>query len=108
MKIIKPLIISSIIAFAIWFTNVSFMNKTAYETTVTVINKKRDWEVGKLLVYTTNDTLQCIDQQMLFRFKSGEIFDSIKPGKSYKMKIYGWKFPFFNWYKKIESVQPVN
>ena len=108
MKIIKPLIISSIIAFAFWFTNVMFMNKTTYEETVTVIDKKKNWETGKLLVYTNNDTLQCIDQQALLRFKSGEIFESIKPGKKYKMKIYGWRYPFFNWYKKIESVQPVN
>lgn len=108
MKLIKPLIISSIIAFAFWFTNVSFMKKTAYETTVTVTNKKMDWEAGKLLVYTTNDTLQCIDQQMLLRFRSKKIYESIKPGKAYKMKIYGWNVPFFNWYKKIESVQPVN
>ncbi|WP_139366088.1 hypothetical protein [Elizabethkingia meningoseptica] len=84
------------------------MKNTAYEVNVTVIDKKKVWETGKLLVYTNNDTLQCIDQQTLLRFKSGEIFQSIKPGKSYKMKIYGWRVPFFNWYQKIESVQPVN
>lgn len=108
MKIIKPLIISSIIAFAFWFTNVMFMKKTASEVNVTIVDKKKVWETGKLLVYTNHDTLQCIDQQMLFRFKSGEIFESIKPGKKYKMKIYGWRYPFFNWYRKIESVQSVN
>ncbi|MCT4034917.1 hypothetical protein HZQ14_15955 [Elizabethkingia anophelis] len=108
MKLIKPLIISSIIAFGFWLTNVLFMKQTATDITVTVNDKKRIWETNKFMVYTDKEPFECIDQQMLLRFNRGEIYESIEPGKKYKMKIYGWNVPFFNWYRKIESVQSVN
>lgn len=59
---------------------------------------------SKYLVFTETEVFQNTDCFFRFKFNSSDVQGALIPGKSYAAKVYGWRVPFFSWYRNILSV----
>jgi hypothetical protein len=60
---------------------------------------------SKFIVYTDEGVFENTDSFLFFKFNSADIQNSLKPGKEYKVKVAGWRLPFFSSYKNIIEVK---
>lgn len=86
----------------------------AYNTdefvTFTVEEKERitsrDNTDSKYLIFTDKGVYQNTDTIWYFKFNSSDVYGELKAGETYDAHVYGFRVPFFSWYKNIISVEP--
>ena len=85
-----------------------------YATTRTerlVIDKVRfgqDQGITRYMVYTRDGQVMRNKNSIFFmKFKSDELFMTLKPGKAYQVKTCGIRVPFLGWYKNIISAKEI-
>lgn len=62
----------------------------------------------KYLIFTEEKTFENTDALFHFKFNSSDIQGRMKIGKTYKVKTYGWRIPFFSTYENILSVSELD
>lgn len=77
---------------------------TAETITITVNNTERI-EQSKYLVFTDDETFQNVDTIWYFKWNSSDVQGKLKPNQTYKVKVYGWRIPFFSSYRNIVHVE---
>ena len=60
---------------------------------------------SKYMVYTDKGVFQCSDSWLFFKFNSSDVYAKFEEGKTYKVKVAGWRAPFLSWYKNIISIK---
>ena len=85
-----------------------------YATTRTeriVIAKVRfgqDQGIARYMIYTRDGQVMRNTNSIFFmKFKSDELFMTLKPGKTYQVKTCGIRVPFLGWYKNIISATEI-
>lgn len=76
--------------------------------TITVTEKTIG--IGKspsYLVYSKYQVYEIQDLMLAGVFISSDIYGSIEPGETYRVKVMGKRIPFLSAYKNIVAVQPV-
>ena len=87
---------------------------TAEDITITVTEKDRivqgsgDSISSKYLIFTNGEVFQNTDTIWYGKFDSTDIQGRIKPGKTYKVTVCGWRIPFWSMYRNIVKVQNVS
>lgn len=108
MRLIIGLFIFALVGIAVyeiaWFSS-------GEEITIEVTDKERIVESdgegktsSKYLVFTESETFENTDVLMLGKFNSSDLQGHLKPGRKYKVKVYGWRVPFFSSYRNIVSI----
>lgn len=108
MRLIIGLFIFALVGIAVyeiaWFSS-------GEEITIEVIDKERIVESdsegktsSKYLVFTESETFENTDVLLLGKFNSSDLQGHLKPGRKYKVKVYGWRVPFFSSYRNIVSI----
>lgn len=59
---------------------------------------------SKYLVYTTNETFQNTDSWLFGKFNSSDFQGKFLPNTTYKVKVVGWRLPFFSTYRNIVKI----
>lgn len=81
------------------------------QETIIVKNKERavfgsgEQAHGKYMVYTTNEVFENTDSGWFMKFNSADIQNQLEPGKTYKVKVAGWRVPFFSWFRNIIAIK---
>ena len=107
-KIITAVVIVAIAG--ICLAIISFPYWTADECTITVTDKDRvvkhrgDSVSSKYLVFTESETFENSDCFIRWKFNSSDIYGSLRVGKTYHVKVYGWRIPFLSKYRNIVRV----
>ena len=65
-------------------------------------------ESSKYLVFTDNEVLENTDCLILLKWNSSDIYGGLEVGKTYRFRVYGWRWRFMSWYRNIISVEKVN
>ncbi len=60
---------------------------------------------SKYLIYTDIEVLEDTDTWYYLKFDSSDVYNDLKVGNCYNLKVYGWRVPLFSWYKNIVSIQ---
>lgn len=77
-----------------------------YTYTITDKNVKYDNDTSKYLIYgTINDgetlVIQNTDEFWYGKFNSSDIYSELKIGSTYKIKVIGFRVPFFSQYQNL-------
>jgi len=109
--IILPIIIGAIIL--IGFYNVIWLT-SATDVTIKVTKTDRIVEssgsgqdakvTSKYLVYTTSETFENTDTWIFWKFNSSDIQGRLLADKTYKVRVVGWRLPFFSQYRNIVKI----
>ncbi len=94
-----------IIGAIILVVNVFYQYGTVNTIDFIAVNKERI--ETKYLIFTKNETFKNTDTILHLKFNSSDVYRSIKKGKAYKAKIYGWRVPFLSMYRNILSVKEI-
>lgn len=63
---------------------------------------------GKYLIFTENEVFQNTDSILYGKFNSSDLYGSLEAGKTYKLKVYGWRIRFLSMYRNIITVDEVS
>ena len=61
---------------------------------------------SKFIVYGKDEVFENTDSWLFLKFSSSDIQNSLKVNKSYKVKVAGWRIPFFSMYRNILTSKP--
>lgn len=106
--LVELLVVAAIIA-AIFSFSVPLWTKG--ELVAKVTDKARIVETSgknvssKYLIYTDKETLEDTDCWLFWKFNSSDVYGRLEKDKVYKFKVYGFRVPFFSWYRNIIEVQ---
>ena len=59
---------------------------------------------SKYLVYTEGEVFENTDALFSGKFNSSDVNGVLERGKMYKVKVYGWRIPFFSQYRNIVKI----
>ena len=71
------------------------------ERITTINGDKTD---SKFLVYTDIEVFENVDSWMYFKFNSSDFQNELTVGKTYTVKVAGWRIPFFSTYRNIVKI----
>lgn len=81
---------------------------------ITVVDKERimvkngDQMKSKYLIFTEEEVFQNQDDVLLGKWNSSDIQGKLRIGNSYKVKVIGWRVPFFSTYRNIIKIYKHN
>jgi hypothetical protein len=110
MKVIYTLIL--LIAFSL-FALPLFRLAFGYYTHVTVTDKVLKTERvmnpegagSKYLIFGAHETYENMDSFLNWKFNSSDVYGAILPGQTCTFVVYGWRIPFFSWYRNLVSAK---
>jgi len=75
--------------------------------TVTINDKERvvNGESSRYLVFTDVETFANSDDLRVGKFDSSDLYGRLQPGARYRLRVYGWRWPFFSTYRNIISAE---
>ena len=56
---------------------------------------------GKYLIHTRNEVFENTDSWLFLKFSSSDFQYNLKKGKSYAVKVVGWRIPFLSKHRNI-------
>ncbi len=62
---------------------------------------------SKYLIFTKNEVFQNTDTALYLKFDSSDLYRTLKKGKAYKAKVYGWRLPFLSTHRNIVSAKEI-
>jgi hypothetical protein len=95
---------------AIFIVPIAYTYGTARTITIEVTEKERittsgDGVESYWLVFTKDhDVLQNTDSWLWLKFNSSSIQGRLERGKTYTVRVYGWRIGFFSMYPNIVSI----
>lgn len=105
MKAIVLIIVAIVAAwFTIWHVSTEKLEVTIKNTEVTVSGNDVSTN-SKYLVFTNNEVFENTDSWTFFKFNSSDVQNKFEPGKTYKIKVVGWRVPFLSMYRNVIEVQ---
>ncbi len=71
--------------------------------TATVKDKevKRYKDRGKYLIFTDKGVFENTDSWIELKFNSSDLYGKLERGKSYNLRVYGWRISFLSKYRNI-------
>lgn len=90
-----------------------FTRTTVYNVTVTDKQVKRDNNKDTYLIYTKNQdgnpvVLKNEDSLIIGKFNSSDFYAKLEIGKTYRIKVYGFRVPILSMYENITSITEAN
>ncbi len=81
--------------------------KSVSEETIKIDDKERiqDGQSSYYLIFTDKGVFKNTDSLLFFKFDSSDIYNELKIGNTYKVKINWYRIRFLNMYKNILEIQ---
>lgn len=92
---------------------INYYTPKSYTMTVTEKNIKNYSNDSKFLIFTKLDngsirTFEVHDSLIKLRFNSADVYANIATNKKYKVKVIGWRIPFFSEYENIMDIEEIS
>ena len=102
----KVKIITVIVMLIIMFGYSIAYYSSAGSKTITVESKERvnKRDSSKYLIFCKGETLENTDSWLFFKFSSSDVYRELIPGKTYNVKVAGWRVPFLSMYENIIKI----
>lgn len=103
LLVILVVIIGGTIGIAIWSHNVSYGNEQIIE--IEIQDKYTKGKEGTYFIIDNNDNTYIVaDMLFLGKFNSTDIYNKLKIGKKYKVKVTGERIHFWSMYQNINEI----
>ena len=90
-----------------WLTQRTYDNVLIKDKQVTT---ETDRETGKVtstyLIYTDRGVFRNDDAGWFVKFDSSDFYGDLDVGKTYRLKVYGWRIPILSMYPNIVRMKP--
>lgn len=63
---------------------------------------------SKYLVFTDQGVFKCTDNLWYLKFNSSDVYGTILPDRTYRLRVVGWRDNFWSWYPNILDAQPAD
>ena len=73
-----------------------------------VVTGSGDSMTSKYLVYTDKGVYENTDTIWYWKWNSSDVYNDLEVGKTYQVKVYGFRIPFLSWYKNVVEVVSSN
>jgi hypothetical protein len=105
-KLLRFLLFGSLL-FTLVFGYSLLYRSTANEVVITVTGKDRvkNDDTERYLIYTTGEVYENADSWTFFKFNSADFQGKLIAGKTYKVKVAGWRIPLTNSFKNIVDIE---
>lgn len=70
------------------------------------INDKERIE-GDYLIYTEDEVFKNTDSLLFMKFDSSDVYNKLKIDGRYRVKVYGFRIPFFSMYRNIVKINTI-
>ena len=57
------------------------------------------------LVFTEDEVFENTDTYLYWKFNSTDFHNYLEVGKTYNVKVVGWRVPFLSWYRNIVEIK---
>lgn len=110
MKYIITTIITILILGMLAISSAAIAYLTDDITTITVNEKERimtgsgENMSSKYLIFTEQGVYQNTDTIWYWKWNSSDVYNQLKEGQEYEVKVYGFRVPFLSWYKNIVEI----
>lgn len=90
------------------------LNESKCNVLVTVIEKESTISgygkntSNRYLIFTKTETFENTDEWITGKFNSSDLYSKLKPGKTYYLRVIGWRIPFLSMYRNIIEIKKVN
>ena len=92
------------------------ISRQSHTETLTINVKNKDITTGstgkqtesKYLIFTDKEVFEESDEMFRGKFNSSDIYNELEPGKTYQVKVIGFRIPFLSMYRNIIEVEPIN
>ena len=77
--------------------------KSVTEVTITIVDKERitDGRDSYYLVFTENEVFKNSDSTLHWKFDSSDVYNKLKVGETYTVKVNWYRVPFWSMYRNI-------
>jgi hypothetical protein len=58
---------------------------------------------SKFIIYSESEVFENTDSWLFFKFNSADYQNKLEVGKTYKVKVAGWRIPFLSTYRNVVS-----
>ena len=89
----------------------TFIYPLSYRFNTEVLNIKveekeniQNGQSNKYVVFSTHEVFENTDSFLFFKFDSSDYQNKLKKGKTYKVKVTGWRIPFISTYRNIVKI----
>jgi hypothetical protein len=105
-----------LILIALMFTNAPYQlltQRTLEGVTISdkQISTETDKETGNVvstyLIYTNRGVFRNDDARWFLKFDSSDFYGDLEKGKTYDLKVYGWRIPILSMYPNIVRMKEV-
>lgn len=59
----------------------------------------------QFLVFTDRGVYESKDSHLFLKYNSADVYGRFEPGQTYKVRVAGWRVPFFSWFPNIIDVK---
>jgi hypothetical protein len=103
-------IMGIVVVVIIFFSTMFYVYGTDEYVTFTVVEKERvaESDSARYLIFTDGEVFENTDSLWYWKWRSSDIYGNIKEGKTYNAHVYGWRVPFFSWYRNIIKMEEVS
>jgi hypothetical protein len=70
-----------------------------------VVDGSSDNMNSRYLIYTTDEVFENVDALLFLKYNSSDVYGKLEVGKTYTVKVAGWRVKFFSWYRNIIRVK---
>lgn len=86
---------------------ISLLHQETVVDTVVRSERVTNGESSKYLVFGEREVYQNTDNLPLRKFNSSDFYRDIEVGKTYRLKVIGWRIPFFSLYRNIVGFEEI-
>jgi len=103
------LVVILVVAFCIFGLGFPLFTQKDVQITVTktdrIVESNGENVHSKYIVYTETESFENTDSLAFGKFNSSDLQGQLLPGKTYVVKVYGWRIPFLSQYRNIVKIE---
>ncbi len=89
-----------------WLTQRTIESALIKDKQISTESREKDGKVvSTYLIYTDHGVFRNDDAGWHMKFNSSDVYGSLDIGKSYRLKVYGWRIPILSMYPNIVSAK---
>ena len=101
------IIVIVLIVLAVIIVPIVLSYKSVTVTTITITDKERitDGSNSYYLVFTENEVFKNSDSTLHWKFDSSDVYNKLKVGETYTVKVNWYRVPFWSMYRNILEIK---
>lgn len=76
--------------------------------TVTRVERVAESTGARYMIYTSDEQFENTDSVVFWKWNSADVYQSIEEGKTYRVRVAGWRIPILSMFRNVLEVEEVD